>query len=345
MSALPRATADVTTLTAWRVLGSSVRGASHERDGLPNQDAMLLDTAAARRGRAWLAVADGHGGARHFRSAVGARLAVAAARDVMLAMVPEFEHADSGVRAELASGAAPRRIVARWAELARAELAVRPITQDEWRRLQAAEGPDGVAQVHDNSLLAYGSTLLFALALPGGLVLGQIGDGDLITVEADGSARRPVPPDDRLAGRYTTSICHPGAENDFRCVVREGASARPALLLLATDGYANSFRDSADVLEMARAFVAWLQRQGPASAEAHLPAILEHASRNGSGDDITLALLVGDLSAVPVSAQAGQLLASFGRGARWTSRRVLRGLVWGFVLVVAAGLVWMRWSG
>ncbi len=343
MSALPRATADVMPLTAWRVLGSSVRGAAHERDGLANQDAMLLDTAAARRGRAWLAVADGHGGARHFRSAVGARLAVAAARDVMLAMAPEFEQADSPARAELAGVTAPQRIVARWNELARAEIAAHPITPDEWRRLQGAEGPDGVAQVHDNPLLAYGSTLLFALALPGSLVLGQIGDGDLVTVDADGSVRRPVPPDDRLAGRYTTSICHPGAQHDFRCLVREGAMARPALVLLATDGYANSFRDSADVLEMAHAFVAWLQRHGAASAEAHLPAILEHASRHGSGDDVTLAMLIGELSAVPVSSQAGQLLASFGRDARWTSRRVLRGLVWGFVLVMAAGVAWLRW--
>ncbi len=343
MSALPLPTAEaMPRAAAWRALGASVRGAAHVQDGLPNQDALLLDAAAARRGRAGIAVADGHGGARHFRSATGSRLAVSAAREAMQAMLPAFEAADSTARAEMASIALPRRIVQRWAELARAELAARPITQDEWRRLQEADGPDGVARVHNNPLLAYGSTLLFALALPGAMVLGQIGDGDLVTVDADGSVRRPVPPDDRLAGQFTTSLSRPGAEHDFRCVVREGAQARPALVLLATDGYANSFRESGDVLEMSQAFVAWLQRHGTGSAEARLPAMLEHATHHGSGDDITVALLVGDVASVPVSQRAGQLLAAYGRDARWTSRRTLRAMVWGAVLLLAGVVVWMR---
>ena len=61
----------------WAVAGASVRGALHVRDGLPNQDALLTwvsDDPAAPV--AIVTVADGHGGARHFRSAIGARLAV-----------------------------------------------------------------------------------------------------------------------------------------------------------------------------------------------------------------------------------------------------------------------------
>lgn len=68
---------DATPLN-WRTLTASVRGAAHERSGLPNQDAVRV--ARFDEGRALLvALADGHGSAKNFRSQPGARLAVATA--------------------------------------------------------------------------------------------------------------------------------------------------------------------------------------------------------------------------------------------------------------------------
>lgn len=308
MSAQPALAEHAFTAPAWRTLGASVRGAHHRRDGLPNQDAMLLLDGAA--GRSLAVVADGHGGSRHFRSAVGARLAVAAARDVLWPMAASFERGSAVQRGDLACVQAPRRIVARWAELARAEIGAHPIAADEWKRLQAAAGPEAVAQVHSEPLLAYGATLLFAFAMPDCLVLGQLGDGDLLIVDAAGNVRRPVPRDERLVGHFTTSICHAGAAADLRCVVREGALAEPSLVLLATDGLVNSFHADADVEQVARALLALLQQRGASDAELALPGWLDHATHHGSGDDITLAMMAGNVSAVPVSAAASRLLES-----------------------------------
>lgn len=308
MSAQPADAELHSTAPTWRTLGASVRGAYHQRDGLPNQDAMLLLDGAA--GRSLAVVADGHGGARHFRSAIGARLAVAAARDVLWPLAVAFERGDAIARGDLACVQAPRRIVARWLELARAEIGAHPIEAVEWQRLQAAAGPDAVAQVHGEPLLAYGATLLFAFGVPGCLVLGQLGDGDLLLVDAAGTVRRPVPHDERLVGHFTTSICHPGAEADFRCLVREGAQARPALVLLATDGLANSFRAEADLEQVARAMLLLLQQRGAAAAEQALPGWLDHATRYGSGDDITLAMMAGEAGVVPASAADSRLLES-----------------------------------
>lgn len=291
---------------AWRTLGASVRGAHHRRDGVPNQDALLLLDGAA--GRSLAVVADGHGGSRHFRSAIGARLAVAAARDVLWPMAVSFERGGAVQRGDLACVQAPRRIVTRWAELARAEIGAHPITAEEWKRLQATAGPEAVAQVHGEPLLAYGATLLFAFGVPGCLVLGQLGDGDLLIVDGAGNVRRPLPRDERLVGHFTTSICHPAAEADLRCVVREGVLAQPALVLLATDGLANSFQADNDVEQVARALLALVQQRGPTAAEAALSGWLDHATQHGSGDDITLAMLTGDVAAVPPSAAAAQLL-------------------------------------
>lgn len=282
---------------AWQVVGASVRGASHVREDLENQDALLFDVPEGSGARAFAAVADGHGGARHFRSALGSRLAVAAAREVLSACATRFESLASAARVELAAVEVPQRIVARWVELARADLAARPITPDEWALLEQREGAEGLAHVRSDALLAYGATLLAALATPSCLVLCQLGDGDVLLVAPDGSTARPVARDERLVGNFTTSICRAGAEGDFRCLVLEGAAARPALVLLSTDGYANSFRTDADYLKVGGDFLDLVHGRGLDAVAQQLPGILEHASTHGSGDDITLALMAGDVHA------------------------------------------------
>ncbi|MDQ3699739.1 MAG: protein phosphatase 2C domain-containing protein, partial [Chloroflexota bacterium] len=71
----------------WRVVGTSVRGASHRRHGLPNQDALRWWPESGLGPPLVLAVADGHGSAKCFRSDVGSRLAVAAAVEVGAALL------------------------------------------------------------------------------------------------------------------------------------------------------------------------------------------------------------------------------------------------------------------
>src|SRR5436305_1513624 len=67
-----------------------------------------------------------------------------------------------------------------------------------------------------------------------------------------------APADVRLFGNETTSLCLPDAWNDMHVDVQPESA--PALILLASDGYANSFSDDAafrrvgsDLLEMIRA--------------------------------------------------------------------------------------------
>src|ERR1700687_3873921 len=70
----------------WRIIGSSSRGASHVKSGLPNQDAISFWLPESGLGPpAILAIADGHGSPHHFRSATGPELAVEAATALLLA--------------------------------------------------------------------------------------------------------------------------------------------------------------------------------------------------------------------------------------------------------------------
>lgn len=60
----------------WRVAGRSVRGCSHERLGVPNQDALHWLPQEDLSRVVFLAVSDGHGSAKSFRSEIGSHIAV-----------------------------------------------------------------------------------------------------------------------------------------------------------------------------------------------------------------------------------------------------------------------------
>ncbi|MFM7713741.1 MAG: protein phosphatase 2C domain-containing protein, partial [Microcystis sp.] len=57
----------------WRCIGESVKGASHVRSGLPNQDAIRWFPESGIGLPLILAVSDGHGSAKSFRSDRGSR--------------------------------------------------------------------------------------------------------------------------------------------------------------------------------------------------------------------------------------------------------------------------------
>lgn len=285
----------------WGSIGASVRGAGHVREGSPNQDALLV---AERSGACMALVADGHGGARHFRSAAGARLAVEAAADVLQQLAPSFAQDDAAARAQLAGTELPTRIVEAWRERVLRDLAHAPFDAHELDVLRTAEGTAAVAAVQADPLLAYGATLLAAATFGGdGLVIAQLGDGDVLLVDSQGRTQRPLPADERLTGNLTTSICRAEAASDFRTAVVSADAADAALLVLATDGYANSFRSDADFVKIGGDFLDLLRRHGPDAVQRQLPDILAHASTHGSGDDITVAMLLADPSRAEGSAE------------------------------------------
>ena len=62
---------------SWKVAHACVRGSSHRRSGLPNQDAVQCTVTPGAQGTVAVAVvSDGHGSPRHFRSQIGSSLAV-----------------------------------------------------------------------------------------------------------------------------------------------------------------------------------------------------------------------------------------------------------------------------
>jgi hypothetical protein len=279
----PTRPAGEVTAATWQARASSVRGASHERSGAPNQDcgrAVPLDNG---RG-VLLVVADGHGDSLHARSDRGSRFAVDAAVNVLSEWIGTA--AAGGAEVRNSAGQLPAKIVTAWQEMVAADLARQPAADEI-----AAAPQDKVDLIRRSPEILYGSTLL-AVAINERLAAFlQIGDGDLLTVAADGSVKRVVPVRDDLPLNQTESLCQSDARGRFRVQVDSfAATPRPVLVMASTDGYSNSFRDDDAFLKVARDIEDYLERQGIDWIAQHLNGWLEETSRIGSGDDITVAV-------------------------------------------------------
>ncbi|MDW8363120.1 MAG: PP2C family serine/threonine-protein phosphatase [Myxococcales bacterium] len=240
-----------------------VRGARHVREGKPCQDAIR-----ARRSDdvVALALADGHGTSA--RGDVGAALAV----DVATAKLIEF--AD-----KLGRGSPPERVQAF------AEHPLRVHIVREW-----VERVRGHAGAHLTDLQPYGTTLLFALASPEYLLVGQLGDGDILVVDERGRVSRPIAPDPNCFGDDTASLCQ--QEASFALRVRADPPPRgELLLLLSTDGYSKSYSTDEIFEAIGPDYLDLMRELGAEAVEKQLPEILEQVSRGGSGDDISLGML------------------------------------------------------
>lgn len=276
----------------WRVMGETVPGASHLRAGIPNQDAILQVRESGRGLPVVVSVSDGHGSDKCFRSDRGSRFAVKEAAQVVGEFLDEsrapLDHAglESRARAYL-----PREFVRRWREAAEADLKARPFTTAELEVLESKDGPRGLKLVEENPLLAYGATSLTVAVTESFALYLQLGDGEILKVSEAGEVTKALPADGRLFANETTSLCTPDAETNFRVRLQTLAGEPPALILLSTDGYVNSFSDSAGFLKVGSDLLDMLRADGFDPINASLRGWLEEATRSGSGDDCTVALL------------------------------------------------------
>jgi serine/threonine protein phosphatase PrpC len=262
----------------WQVVGQTVRGATHERNGLPNQDAIYWLPAAGRGSSIVLATADGHGSARYSRSHVGAALAVESAAE----LVSEFIDSQAEVEnLSLIKRAAeewlPCALARNWSEAVAAHVKTNPLLPAE--RLDA------------DSPVAYGATLLVTAVTERFVLYLQLGDGEILTVSESGDVAHPLIKDERLFGNETTSLCAPEAWRDFRVNFQPLTQSRPALILLSTDGYPNSFREQAGFMKVGSDLLQMIRDHGLASVNDQLAGWLRYSTRAGSGDDVTLGIL------------------------------------------------------
>lgn len=283
---LPQTPPPMSGSVTWDVMGASVRGATHIRTKQPNQDAVAWYAPVHREDCLILAVSDGHGAPRYLRSHKGAKLAVKLAVELLQEFAAEENAAEElSTLPDQIDGRLTRTLVRTWQSAVRHDLAAHPFTEAEqiiWNEQRKKD---------DDPVRAYGATLVAALITPQYLLLLQLGDGDILIVDSAGRVGRPpMPPDPRLIANQTTSLCGPTAWQDMRAYFQAFTARPPALVMLATDGYSNSFASDDGFTAAASDILEAIRSQGPHKTRIQLPAWLRATSKAGSGDDISVAL-------------------------------------------------------
>jgi len=235
-----------------------------------------------------MAVADGHGGSRYWLSDVGSRLAC----ELALHLAGEDlrgRRLGTGGAAELKEARLwlahdlPGRLLPAW----QASIAA------DWGRRERPETHAGEAF----SSQTYGSTLALVVLTPRWWGHTGLGDWDLVLLSNDQPDRIiSQEAGDGQQGEATESLCLGRAAGRFaaRTAVYPlgGDHSQPCGLVLSTDGVRKSCAADADHLALSRFL---LEEAEPLQASAagetlRLDASLDRISREGSGDDVSVAL-------------------------------------------------------
>jgi serine/threonine protein phosphatase PrpC len=280
-----------TQISQWQVIGSSVRGASHERSAMPNQDAIFWLPQSGEGSALVLAVADGHGSPRYSRSHIGASLAVeTAAQLVHDFLLSQGDNDNLSLIKRAAEEWLPGALVRTWLESVGEHIKKNPLSDVELDALGYGNGADPES-IANKLAIAYGTTILATAVAQSFVLYLQLGDGDILTVSDRGEVSKPLSKDERLFANETTSLCAPDAWRDFRVGFQPITHAHPALILLTTDGYPNSFRDESGFLRVGSDILEMVYAEGLGGVKGNLEGWLTDSTHAGSGDDVTLGVL------------------------------------------------------
>lgn len=268
-------------------------GSSHLASGKPCQDASYSETSD----RMSIAiVSDGHGGAIHSRSDVGAQMALRAARYV-IDNNPLTSWFDPYIRPALFD-----ELVRTW----------RDLVTEHYNMIRALDEIDNTPLFEDVTLensqeinILYGCTLMVACVHPNGWFAFQIGDGKCVTINQiqtcpDSSednftfniqkmVAEPIPADDRCFLNMTTSLCDHNATNEFR-FCGDNEKTTPVAIFLGSDGIDNSWGTEQALHNF---YIDVLKHCTSAEdVTRDLAEALPQLSQAGSQDDMSVAAIV-----------------------------------------------------
>lgn len=264
-----------------QIYGVSVRGASHVRNQIPCQDnfkqLQVSDHAVI------LAVADGHGSASCPYSKTGSKIAVnvfcAIMEDLLNGFVDNEEQLLTYLNRE-------------------GELTIAQDIDAEWKRRVWKAHIDNKREkpLDDNGEIdkaavykQYGTTLLGLFITERYIFAFQLGDGDMVYVDASGV--QPIIEGDKILGTETHSLCKLDAWKKAISMIRmREETEAPHLFMISTDGFSNSYRTQEEYFVSCKDYYALILEHGFEAVADQIKDWLKETSELGSGDDITLAL-------------------------------------------------------
>lgn len=236
----PAATVPEAGAGRWRVCQFTVVGPAHLVDGRPSQDALTVRPRHPSRDPAVVsaAAADGHGHPAHGRSAIGARLAVAKLADVLARVSGQARGQNRGAVEGLLTRELPEEFTRAWREAVASDMREDPLAADDYRTLATQLSDNELTRATLVPIHQYGTTALGVAVTSEWMLVGGIGDGDVVVIDTDLSASCPLPADISSSANVTASLCQADPLSSWRAAAlsRTSDGRPPVLVLVATDG-------------------------------------------------------------------------------------------------------------
>lgn len=304
---------------SWECICESVIGASHIRNNKELQDAYKM---SSKNDCLIVAIADGHGSNRHPHSKYGAERGVNSAIDNLLEfwnnVKKESNLEEINIEQYVKDNKLIESILKSWREGVIQEYEnyyQRHLFSTKDKKhgsFQSSKSNDcGESYTFENEIefdkrdkikekdyykvyTLYGSTLLAVLITENCVLQLQLGDGDIIYFNSSNELKRIFELSEvDLISNETESLCQMDAEKKFKINIKSlKKDNNLKMIFLSTDGYSNSFKTDGDFFEAIKCFYKYLlEKNGSKCIEDNLKDWLMKTSEDGSGDDITVALI------------------------------------------------------
>lgn len=262
-------------------------------------------------------ICDGHGGARYFRSDIGAQFAIEVTKHCVEAFIQQVgdeilkgkpftqkQAISSEVKANVFTkdtlvDKTLRQLFASiifgWRQKIAQHAQQNPLTESEKLSVDPRFQQEFTA---GNSVeKTYGCTLMCYVATSDYWFAFHVGDGKCIAFQEDGNWSEPIPWDDNCFLNKTTSLCDSSALEEFRyCYCGDGSF--PLAIFLGSDGMDDSFGETENMVNFYIQVLKLIVNEGGEQALQTITETLPQLSKIGSKDDMSVACVYDDLSLV-----------------------------------------------
>ena len=282
----------------------SICGFSHIRVNKECQDSSLswkTDSYAA------VIVCDGHGGEKYIRSADGSAIACEMGKrtiDEFMQSIYTKKMLSNAYSSDLNVGnydkllsQLERAIIHRWNEEVIHNYTDLPLENDE--RWKALSDSDKKA-LQRSPVKAYGTTFIASVLTKDFCFIIKLGDGNANLILNNKAVFSPEElADDTLQFNVTTSMCNSDADVMFRhyfCEIADDSENTVVGVLLSSDGVINCYRTEEAYHSFIENVYYAYGEDSVENAKAELIGVLNVLSERGSGDDLSIAIIRGEMT-------------------------------------------------
>jgi serine/threonine protein kinase len=274
----------------WQVIGGSVCGKMNQKFGLANRDAIGWLPEGGKSQQIILVLADGQDKASATQSDKGSKVAVEETLLVLKEFLSSCENVQNFSQIKRIAEELPKLILRKWKESVKNLIDSSATSKDEIKTWLINNNYANQQNGADSYLLAYDTTMAAVVINSAFTLYLQLGMGcNILVVSEQGKIYKPSETVSEITKK--SSFCSLDAKNAFMTRFQVVTTSPPALILLASNGYSQSFRTEKDFLQVGEDILQIIRAEGLEKVSSSLKDWLRESAYTSKGDDSSLGII------------------------------------------------------